>query len=204
MTNRLKQLRKEKGLTLDEIQNKTGIKRGTYNNYENGVTEPKLETWQKLADFFGVSVPYLQGISDIKDLKRVSTFTNFLTSLEQTEESDKQISNEIKNLTMNLNVKTFLRISHAILSEQNGALPALVDVDRYKKLVSNFDSTNLKDISDINENITDLYLIMLNAMQGKKKDKEAYNKIQKIINDWLTIDENDELYKWKKDDELPF
>ena len=44
MQNRLKAIRKEKGLTLDEIQSKTGIKRGTYNNYENGVTEPKLET----------------------------------------------------------------------------------------------------------------------------------------------------------------
>lgn len=63
MQNRLKQLRKEKGLTLDEIQNKTGIKRGTYNNYENGVTEPKLETWQKLANFFNVPVDYLLGIS---------------------------------------------------------------------------------------------------------------------------------------------
>ena len=61
MKNRLKQLRKEKGLTLDDIQSQTGIKRGTYNNYENGTTKPKLETWQELADFFGVSVPYLQG-----------------------------------------------------------------------------------------------------------------------------------------------
>lgn len=61
MKNRLKQLRKEKGLTLDDIQSQTGIKRGTYNNYENGTTEPKLETWQALADYFDVSVPYLRG-----------------------------------------------------------------------------------------------------------------------------------------------
>ena len=61
MKNRLKQLRKEKGLTLDDIQSQTGIKRGTYNNYENGTTKPKLETWQALANYFNVSVPYLQG-----------------------------------------------------------------------------------------------------------------------------------------------
>lgn len=61
MKNRLKQLRKEKGLTLDDIQSQTGIKRGTYNNYENGTTKPKLETWQTLANFFNVSVEYLQG-----------------------------------------------------------------------------------------------------------------------------------------------
>jgi len=62
MQNRLKEIRQEKGLTLDEMQNQTGINRGTYNNYENGVTEPKLETWQKLANFWKVSVPYLQGL----------------------------------------------------------------------------------------------------------------------------------------------
>lgn len=59
--NRLKELRKEKGLTLDKIQSKTGINRGTYNNYENGKTEPNQKTWQALADFFDVSIPYLQG-----------------------------------------------------------------------------------------------------------------------------------------------
>lgn len=59
--NRLKELRKEQELTLDEIQSKTGINRGTYNNYENGKTEPNQKTWQALADYFNVSVPYLQG-----------------------------------------------------------------------------------------------------------------------------------------------
>ena len=57
--NRLKELRKSHGYTLDDIENITGIKRGTYSNYENGKTEPKLFVLQHLALFYGVSVPYL-------------------------------------------------------------------------------------------------------------------------------------------------
>lgn len=60
--NRLKELRNQKGLTLDDIEAQTGIKRGTYSNYENSKTEPKLATWQKLADFFEIPVTYLQGL----------------------------------------------------------------------------------------------------------------------------------------------
>lgn len=59
--NRLKEMRKKHNFTLDDIQKMTGIKRGTYSNYENGNTEPKIETWQKLANFFDAPVPYLQG-----------------------------------------------------------------------------------------------------------------------------------------------
>lgn len=62
--NRLKELRLKHGYTLDDIESKTGIKRGTYSNYENHNTEPKIETWQKLANFFNVSIPYLQGIDN--------------------------------------------------------------------------------------------------------------------------------------------
>ena len=59
--NRLKELREAKKYTLDDIEKKTGINRGTYNNYESGKTSPKEPTWQALANFFNVSVPYLKG-----------------------------------------------------------------------------------------------------------------------------------------------
>ena len=59
--NRLKELRKEQGLTLAELSKKLEIPSATLSSYERGDREPKQETWQKLADFFGVSVPYLMG-----------------------------------------------------------------------------------------------------------------------------------------------
>ena len=69
--NRLKELRNQRKLTLDDIEEKTGIKRGTYSNYENGKTEPKMETWQKLADYFGTSVSYIRGDLDTEMLTKI-------------------------------------------------------------------------------------------------------------------------------------
>lgn len=191
MQNRLKQLRKEKGLTLDDVQSQTGIKRGTYNNYENGTTEPKLETWQKLADFFNVPVPYLQGISDIKNLEQVSTLENFAASLEHFENGDIKVPiAEMSALAKGWQLKTFMNINQAILNEQNSEL-SQDNLKKYRKIVSKFDDKNLADMDGIIFDITHLYLIFLNSIQGKKKDKEAYNKIQKIIEHYLGIDNDD-------------
>lgn len=60
--NRIRELRAEKGVTLKELGEKTGLAPNTISQYETGNREPKLKTWQKLADYFGVSVGYLQGI----------------------------------------------------------------------------------------------------------------------------------------------
>lgn len=59
--NRLKELRKEKGLTLKQMGQLLNMLDSTLSQYENERRKPKKETWQKLADFFDVSVPYLKG-----------------------------------------------------------------------------------------------------------------------------------------------
>ncbi len=60
--NRIRELRAEKGVTLTELEDSTGLSTSAVSQYENGNRKPKIETWQKLADYFGVSVGYLQGI----------------------------------------------------------------------------------------------------------------------------------------------
>lgn len=67
MSNRLRELREEKGLTLKELVDdlkKVDLKisSDTLAKYERGDREPKLERWQKLADYFDVPVGYLQGL----------------------------------------------------------------------------------------------------------------------------------------------
>lgn len=62
--NRIKQLRKEKGLSQAQLAKEVGISNQIISFYENNKREPKIETWQALANFFNVSVPYLQGIED--------------------------------------------------------------------------------------------------------------------------------------------
>lgn len=64
MGNRIRELRAERNLSLMQLEQDVGISYFTLRRYELGDTEPKLETWQKLADYFGVSVGYLQGVED--------------------------------------------------------------------------------------------------------------------------------------------
>ena len=59
--NRIKQLRKNKHLTLVELGQALNLPKGTLSRYENEVREPKPETWQALADYFNVSIAYLKG-----------------------------------------------------------------------------------------------------------------------------------------------
>ncbi|HEM4763732.1 TPA: helix-turn-helix domain-containing protein [Streptococcus suis] len=65
--NRLKILRKEKGLSQQALAKEIGVSYRTLQNWENGVNTIKPDKAQALADHFGVSVGYLLGYSDFKN-----------------------------------------------------------------------------------------------------------------------------------------
>lgn len=65
--NRLKELRKEKGLTQQGLADDLGVSKRTYIYWENGESQIKSDKAQQLADYFGVSVAYLLGYSHHRD-----------------------------------------------------------------------------------------------------------------------------------------
>lgn len=65
---KLKELRKKKGLTQQELGNIINCTHTAINYYENGRRQPDATTLCKLADFFGVSVDYLLGRESDKAL----------------------------------------------------------------------------------------------------------------------------------------
>ena len=68
MNNRIKELRQKNNLTLKELGQKVGMSTNTISRYETGKREPKIETWNKLAEYFNVPTSYLMGL-DRNDLK---------------------------------------------------------------------------------------------------------------------------------------
>lgn len=69
--NRIKELRQSKGLTQAELAKKVGVTRQAVSLYEKGQIKPKIETRQKLAKYFGVSVPYIKGELDTEYLEKI-------------------------------------------------------------------------------------------------------------------------------------
>ncbi|MGX6473620.1 helix-turn-helix domain-containing protein [Pediococcus pentosaceus] len=86
VTNRLAEVRKQQGLTLQDVANALNVSNGTISRYETGQREPNLKTWRILSAFFDVPVQYLQGIADVfsnKKSYRKYLFKLLLSSFEE-------------------------------------------------------------------------------------------------------------------------
>ena len=70
MQNNLRKLRKEKGLSQIAVQMQTGIEQALISKYENGERVPPTQTLMQLADFYGVSMDYIMGRTDRKEINR--------------------------------------------------------------------------------------------------------------------------------------
>ncbi len=70
LSKRLKQCRKDAGLTQREVAIYSDITEKTYQNYELMSREPKLNILIKVADTFKVSLDYLVGRTDNKAINK--------------------------------------------------------------------------------------------------------------------------------------
>ena len=68
LSQRLLELRTEHALSQAQIAEEVGVVVRAYQRYEYGQREPQLAVLIRMADFYGVSLDYLVGRSDVPDL----------------------------------------------------------------------------------------------------------------------------------------
>ena len=64
MNEKLKLLRKEKGVLQRDVAKAIGISESSYSNYEQGTREPSIEIIKALCRYYKVTSDYLIGLED--------------------------------------------------------------------------------------------------------------------------------------------
>jgi transcriptional regulator with XRE-family HTH domain len=92
---KIKQIRKDKGLQQKAVALEVGLDQSNYNKVENGAREPSLEVLQKLSAILGVSIDELLSPEDNKNPSLVTvedkTISEKIRLMEQLEEEDKNV-----------------------------------------------------------------------------------------------------------------
>ena len=88
---RLKELRKNKGVSQEQVAKDLNISMRAYQNYEYGQREPNIEMILKLAEYYDVTTDYLLG----KESPSADPFEN----LKFTAEMEKEANEDYQKLT---------------------------------------------------------------------------------------------------------
>lgn len=132
-SNRIAKLRKEKGLTLQQVADAIGVGNNTISRYENGKREPNLATWLKLATFFNVSIEYLMGISNQSEIEGENELSDIFNSFDKVIE----ITQKIKKTTEKKLDEENLEVEPKVFD---------ITIDTLKVIRSAIDSTLLKKL----------------------------------------------------------
>ena len=79
-SDRIKQLRKKKGISQSELAELIGVKNNTVSTWERGTRKPDFEALNLLSNYFEVSFEYILGSSD-KEEARVKPTQDELNEL---------------------------------------------------------------------------------------------------------------------------
>lgn len=81
ISDRLKKLRLESGLTQQQVATELGVSQPNYRRWEAGERIPKHDTLVKLANYFQVSIDYLLENTDIRGINHFVDFEEYLKEI---------------------------------------------------------------------------------------------------------------------------
>lgn len=196
--NRIRDLRKEKGLTLDELskelQEKEKIKIGSnaLGKYERGEREPKLKTWIKMSEYFSVPVSYLQGVSEyrtnLSDLSNINTFVKFMNDV---------ADGKKENGDLFFTEETWQKEINSYMAQKG--------LENFKELVNFFNKlgiteikqddidnllNNISDIFKINHIIDETFFFFETCIAGYSGDKEKMKLVNEFNSKFEEIEKN--------------
>ena len=162
--NRLRELRKSQGLTLKDTVKKMKVQESLFvtadalAKYERGDREPKIETWQKFADFFKVSVPYLQGFTYTTDeiIKIVHEYYFEKDVIEQIGTFNYEF---VKNINLYIRLTSYDPVPRALYAKETKDFPLTKKVKKYwlDHFKDILDSQRLQDINKGNKDDVIVY-----------------------------------------------
>ena len=135
--NRLKQLRKEKRLTQQELSEAIGVTRRGFQKWENGESQIKSNNAKELADYFGVSVGYLLGYEP--ESEQVSNYKKIKIHFSNGEELSFIVINftekELTKITSQFNNGNLMRIRNLSVNPKNINYFSIEDFEENEEVV---------------------------------------------------------------------
>lgn len=181
--NRLKELRKEKGETQDQVAEIAGVSKRSYIYWENSERQIKPDKAQALADHFGVSVGYLLGYATVDDVMELATkvMTKQIKLEDISDENTRKSVNNYISLNKGLDQNQSFKTDYSMLN----AIKKINDI----KLVDEMMTESML----VNRILDRLRSYM---MESGIIEPGSYNwEIERVMS-WL-IDFNNELFKRK-------
>ena len=176
--NRIKELRKEKGLTLRQLSDAVDIPASTLSRYEQtGKTarKPKFENLLKLAEFFEVAVGYVSGFSDKrKDLFYVKNGKEYFDS-DYYEKNKDEIE---KGNTEAKFYRTYNFLNHQFFQ--------MYDEHENEKIINSIDDFSTK--KEAVETLTRFFNTSLQSLNNDKRAIKTMNAIKALINNYYSRD----------------
>ena len=107
MANRIKELRKQRNLTLAEVAKRVGVSESTMQRYESGkISKIKYETMESLANLFDVSPEYLMGWSSSSD-RHEQHFESICKNIQKNDEKFRDVITEYYEMSIDYKEKFY-------------------------------------------------------------------------------------------------